>query len=128
MFNKTTLLTLASFLMLSGVAAGAFGAHGLQGKLSDRYLNIYEKAVFYQLIHGLGILIITALAVSDRFGSNILLLWSGFLMSLGTVIFSGSLYLLVLTNTPWLGAITPVGGMLLIIAWSALLLFSRRFY
>ncbi len=109
----------AIFLFL-GVACGAFGAHALQARLSSTDLGIWHTAVLYQLVHGLGLVLIAALPISHF--SELLLRWSGRLMVLGILLFSGSLYALVLTQTRTLGAITPIGGTALLLAW--LLLFA----
>jgi uncharacterized membrane protein YgdD (TMEM256/DUF423 family) len=116
LFKIKYLIIAGASLLMIGVIAGAFGAHGLQGKISDYYLKVYEKAVLYQLIHGLAIISLANLAIATN-GYCRLFLISGWLMFLGVVIFSGTLYLLVLTKISWLGAITPIGGTLFIIAW-----------
>jgi len=108
-------LVIAATLTLAlGVAAGAFGAHGLKRVLSADMLSVWHTAVLYQLVHALGMLAIAALGA--RFGSP-LLAWSGGLMFAGIVLFSGSLYVLALSGTKWLGAVTPLGGVLFIAAW-----------
>lgn len=99
-----------------GVAAGAFGAHGLKGMLTADRLEIFETAVRYQMYHSL------ALVASGILGSS----KAGWAFLLGVVVFSGSLYLLVLTEKRWLGAITPIGGVLLLVGWVFLALASRR--
>ena len=103
---------------LAGVSVlfGAFGAHGLKTRLSSNDLGIFETAVRYQIYHSLGILFIGTLGITKSFPDNILLIPT-YLMVAGIIIFSGSLYILVLTNTRWLGAITPIGGGLLIFSW-----------
>lgn len=113
------LFSLSALSMAIGVACGAFGAHGLRDTVSASDLNIWEKAVFYQLIHSLSALIVinSPSFITEKAARRISLLFLG-----GTVIFSGSLYLLVLTNTRWLGAITPIGGASFILAWVMLAL------
>ncbi|MAV69318.1 MAG: hypothetical protein CMG04_00685 [Candidatus Marinimicrobia bacterium] len=103
---------------LAGVSVlfGAFGAHGLKTRVSSDDLGIFETAVRYQMYHSLGILFISTLGITKSFPDNILLIPT-YLMVAGIIIFSGSLYILVLTNTRWLGAITPIGGGLLIFSW-----------
>lgn len=103
---------------LAGVSVlfGAFGAHGLKTRVSSDDLGIFETAVRYQMYHSLGILFISTLGITKSFPDNILLIPT-YLMIAGIIIFSGSLYILVLTSTRWLGAITPVGGGLLIFSW-----------
>lgn len=109
----------AAVLMATGVALGAFGAHALEATLSAARLNTFETGVRYQLIHGVGLLAIVGLGRGHR---------PAWLLAAGTVIFSGSLYVLVLTDTPWLGAVAPVGGTLMIAGWCwlALVLASHR--
>ncbi len=101
-------------LALLAVALGAFGAHALRERLEARDLEIFETAVRYQMYHALALLGVAWL--STRLAGP-LTGWAGWLMVAGTVVFSGSLYLLVLTGPRWLGAITPVGGVLLIAGW-----------
>ena len=111
----------ASLVMLLGVAAGAFGAHGLSSYFErfPQYEGTFDTAVRYQLVHGLALLAV-AWAGSQWPGG--LVNWAGYLFLLGIVIFSGSLYLLVLTRTGWLGAITPIGGVAFLAGWFCLLL------
>ena len=107
---------IGSILMALAVAAGAFGAHGLRGRLDAYSLSIYEKAVFYHFVHALGILIIALLARTD----TISLAGQGRaagLLFLGILIFSGSLYALSLSGVRILGAITPIGGIAFIAGW-----------
>lgn len=113
--NDRHLILAGALLLLTGVAAGAFGAHGLKRMLSPDSLAIWQTAVLYQLIHGLGMLLIAALA--PRLGSTALG-WAGALMLAGVLVFSGSLYVLVLTGIRWLGAITPIGGTAMIASWA----------
>ena len=101
-------------LALLGVALGAFGAHALRARLEPRDLEIFETAVRYQMYHALGLIGVAWL--STRLADP-LTGWAGWLMVAGTLVFSGSLYLLVLTGPRWLGAITPIGGVMLIAGW-----------
>lgn len=98
------------------VILGAFGAHGLKARVSEARLDVWHTACEYQFYHALGILLIVLLAA--QFSSH--LLPAAWVLLAGTLIFSGSLYLLVLTDTAWLGAITPIGGMTLIAGWCIL--------
>ncbi|WP_255535154.1 DUF423 domain-containing protein [Polynucleobacter sp. AM-26B4] len=103
----------------TGVAAGAYGAHALSQQLSPYLLNVFQTAVLYQLIHALALLGIVAL-LSQSIASKALLI-SASLMVVGTVLFSGSLYLLTLSA--WrVGVVTPLGGFMLISAWVSLLI------
>jgi uncharacterized membrane protein YgdD (TMEM256/DUF423 family) len=109
----------------TGVAAGAYGAHALSQKLSPYLLSVFQTAVLYQLIHALALLGIVALL--SQAGRSKTLLISASLMVMGTILFSGSLYLLTLSS--WrVGLITPLGGFLLISAWIVLLIagFSHK--
>ena len=105
----------AALNMFVAVGAGAFGAHGLKRMLSAEMLAVWQTAVTYHLIHGLGMLFL-ALA-SARMGSSVLST-AGWVMFAGIVMFSGSLYLLSLTGMRWLGPITPLGGAAFLASWA----------
>lgn len=108
-------LRLAALLGFSAVALGAFGAHGLKNVLSENgTLAIWQTAVLYHLAHAVATLVVA------RRQPLIPYVWTA-----GVVLFSGSLYILALTGTKWLGAITPFGGLLFLIGW-ALLFFTRE--
>ena len=96
------------------VVAGAFGAHGLEGRVSPNRLETFKTGVTYQMYHALALLFVGWAALQ---GSSGAVTWAGYAFILGIVIFSGSLYLLVLTDTGWLGAITPIGGVAFIAGW-----------
>lgn len=102
--------------MLS-VALGAFGAHLLEGRVADKYLDTWQTAVQYQMFHSIGLIAIAILMSSSLIGSLGSLNWAGYLMLAGIIIFSGSLYVLSLTGISILGAITPIGGVAFIAAW-----------
>ncbi len=105
------LFRMAAALCFLAVALGAFGAHGLKGLLeTNGTLAIWEKAVLYHFLHALALLVL-ALHPLIRPGPSLLLL-------AGIIIFSGSLYLLALTNVRWLGAITPLGGLCFLAGWA----------
>jgi uncharacterized membrane protein YgdD (TMEM256/DUF423 family) len=108
----------AGLLALS-VALGAFGAHGLKDKLDAYSMSVYEKAVFYQFIHALGILIVPlfakAGAISETSSTRVALV-----LFAGILFFSGSLYALALSGVRMLGAVTPIGGVCFIVGWSML--------
>lgn len=101
------------------VMMGAFGAHGLRGRLDAYSMGIYERAVFYQFIHAMGLLVVPILARMNALRPPAGTLVCALLLA-GIVIFSGSLYLLALTGTRWLGAVTPIGGLCFIAAWLVL--------
>jgi uncharacterized membrane protein YgdD (TMEM256/DUF423 family) len=111
-----TLLTLAGTLGFSAVLLGAFGAHGLRDRLAPALLEIYRTGVLYHLVHALVVLAVAFGA--DRLRRPRLV--AG-LFTAGIAIFSGTLYLLAITATLWLGAITPVGGLLLLAGWASLI-------
>ena len=106
--------TSGAALALLGVALGAFGAHALRASLSPSDIAIFETAVRYQMYHAVALFGVAWLATKLV---DPLMDWAGWLLVAGTVVFSGSLYLLVLTGTRWLGAITPVGGLMLVAGW-----------
>ncbi|MBK9126862.1 MAG: DUF423 domain-containing protein [Phycisphaerales bacterium] len=118
-----------SWLMLAAVngfvavAAGAFAAHALQS-LPERYLNAFKTGAEYQMYHALALLGVAALAgAADRAGAlaaRRAATVAGWCLLSGTIIFSGSLYALALTQIGWLGAITPIGGVLMLGGWAAL--------
>ncbi|CAM5183579.1 hypothetical protein CDEF62S_04645 [Castellaniella defragrans] len=112
--NPRLLILCGALCLASGVAAGAFGAHGLRRLVSPDLLDVWRTAAHYQMIHGLGLLLMAALwprlSPAPAF-------WAASAMFVGLVVFSGSLYALVLTGQKILGAITPVGGALMILSW-----------
>lgn len=109
------LLTIGCVLAGLGVAAGAFGAHMLKGRLDASMLAVYDTATRYQMYHAFGMLLagIAALVRGDR-----RLIQAGWFFAAGIVMFSGSLYGVALLEVRWLGAITPVGGLAFILGWS----------
>lgn len=112
--NERNLVIAGAINMFIAVACGAFGAHGLKKMLSDEMLAIWHTAVTYQVMHALGMIAVALLV--PKFG-GVALNWAGNLMLAGIVVFSGSLYLLALTGTRILGAITPIGGAAFLAAW-----------
>ena len=99
----------------AGVAAGAIMAHALDGRISESSLQVFDTAARYHVIHAIALVLLGFAAARWPIRS-----WNGpgLLMLAGTVIFSGSLYALALTDIAWLGAITPVGGFMLILSWA----------
>lgn len=106
-----------------GVGAGAFGAHALRARLEPRMLEVFETGARYQMYHAIALLFV-AWAASRWPGS--LTTASGWLLLAGTVLFSGSLYAMALTNVRALGAITPLGGVCFIAGWLCLALAAWR--
>lgn len=111
--SNPTILILASFLAALAVGLGAFGAHALEESLSPKRLETWNTAVTYHMWHALAL--IGLALVSKVFEVD--LTWSLNLIGAGIFVFSGSLYLLCLTDTSWLGAITPIGGICFILGW-----------
>jgi uncharacterized membrane protein YgdD (TMEM256/DUF423 family) len=105
------------------VAAGAFGAHALRGRLAPDLLAAFETGARYQMYHALALLAVAWAA--GRWPGH-LVVWSGWLFLAGTLLFSGSLYALALTGVRWLGAVTPFGGACFLAAWLTLALALRR--
>ncbi len=102
---------------MTGVFVGAFGAHGLESRLTPADLDTFETGVRYHMYHALGLFAVAW--VASRWPSPMTTA-AGWLLIVGIVIFSGSLYTLVLTGQRWLGAITPIGGVALVAGWAAL--------
>lgn len=109
------LIILAALNMIAAVGAGAFGAHGLKQMISADLLAVWQTGVLYHLIHALGLFIVALLAA--RYGAS-LFATAGLIMFVGIVLFSGSLYILALTGTRWLGIVTPIGGVAFLVSWA----------
>ena len=118
-----TFLMIAAISGLLAVAIGAFGAHGLKGKLTEDLMAVYQTGVQYHFYHTLALLLVGILALH---APQLSLNWSGYLFAVGILIFSGSLYVLALTGIKWLGAITPLGGLALMAGWATLALAVYR--
>ena len=103
-----TFLMLAAFFGFTGVALGAFAAHGLKGRLTEQYLAIFHTGVTYQLVHTLALFGVALLATHLP---GRLVTWAGVCFAVGIVLFSGSLYVLTMTGISKLGIITPFGGL-----------------
>ncbi|MBS4200754.1 DUF423 domain-containing protein [Bacillus sp. FJAT-49732] len=106
------------------VALGAFGAHGLEGKLEPKYLEVWKTGVTYQMFHALGLIAIGIIGRNIPVSS--LLSWSGWTMLIGIILFSGSLYILSTSGIKILGAITPLGGIAFLISWVLLIVFAVK--
>jgi uncharacterized membrane protein YgdD (TMEM256/DUF423 family) len=114
---QRTFLALGALSGALAVAAGAFGAHGLRGRLSPDLMAIFETAARYHMYHALALIAVAAIATRlQGRGADV----AGWLFVAGTVVFSGSLYLLALGGPRWLGAVTPLGGLCFIVGWVAL--------
>ncbi len=116
-------LVLAAASGFIAVAAGAFGAHALKTRLAPDLLAVFETAVRYQMFHVVGLIAVAWIATRSPSGAAAA---SGWCFVAGTLLFSGSLYLLALTGARWLGAITPVGGALFLAGWLLLAIAAWR--
>jgi uncharacterized membrane protein YgdD (TMEM256/DUF423 family) len=114
-----TFLLAGAIAGLVGVAFGAFGAHGLRGRLTPEMLAVFETGVRYQMYHALALLLTAALV--PRMPGKALVA-AGWLFTGGIVLFSGSLYLLAVTGVTVLGAITPIGGVAFLAGWLSLII------
>jgi len=113
--DAASLAALGALLAAIGVAAGAFGAHALRGRIDALSLQVFETGVRYQLIHALGIIVATLARERQPRGA----LAAGWLFAAGVVLFSGSLYGLAFGGPRALGAVTPLGGACFIAGWLA---------
>jgi uncharacterized membrane protein YgdD (TMEM256/DUF423 family) len=112
-----TFLLVGALAGVVGVALGAFGAHGLRGRLSPEMLAVFETGVRYHMYHALALLLVASIVgrIEGR-----LVVAAGWFFTAGIVLFSGSLYLLAVTGITLLGAITPFGGVAFLIGWACL--------
>jgi len=108
-------LILGSINGAAAVCMGAFGAHFLKTKISEDMLSVFQTAVQYHFYHSLGLMIIGILANYSKPEKYLGI--SGWMMFIGIILFSGSLYVLSTTTTRWIGIITPFGGLAFIISW-----------
>jgi len=117
-------LTAKLFLLVGSANAalavifGAFGAHALKARLDENLLKVFHTGVEYHFYHALGLILIGILIIN--LGINSWIKTAGWMMIVGIVLFSGSLYLLSILNLRWLGMITPIGGLLFILSWLSL--------
>jgi uncharacterized membrane protein YgdD (TMEM256/DUF423 family) len=112
-----TWLVIGSVMGFMSVAGGAFGAHALKARVSTEMLDVYTTGTRYLMLHATALLVVGL--VADR-ASGTSLSTAGWAFTVGTLIFTGSLWLLAGTGTRWLGAITPIGGLTLLVGWAAL--------
>lgn len=99
-------------LAFLAVAFGAFGAHGLRARVTPDMLAVWTTAVDYQMYHALALLLLGGIVLPPRLATA-----AGALFLAGIAVFSGSLYMLVLTDQRWLGAVTPIGGTCFLVGW-----------
>ncbi|MEQ9545350.1 MAG: DUF423 domain-containing protein [Marinobacter sp.] len=117
-------LVIGALLALVAVMAGAFGAHGLRDMVSARGLEVFQTAVTYQVYHSIALILVAILAGMEL-QRRLLAVASGFFLA-GILLFSGSLYVLVLTDIRWVGPITPIGGVCFMVGWALVLIAGLR--
>jgi uncharacterized membrane protein YgdD (TMEM256/DUF423 family) len=120
---RTNWFAVGAFAAAIGVTLGAFGAHALKSRVTEDLLAVFETGVRYQMYHALALLAV-AWAATRWPGPWINA--SGWLFTLGILIFCGSLYLMTFTGVRWLGAITPIGGVCFILGWIAMAVAALR--
>jgi len=118
-------VVLGSLSAFAGVALGAFGAHGLKNRVAPEMLVVWQTGVQYHLVHALGLLLIGILCHLMPEAATVRT--AGWAILVGTVLFSGSLYLLVLTGIKPLGMVTPFGGIAFLLGWLLLGIAAWRF-
>jgi uncharacterized membrane protein YgdD (TMEM256/DUF423 family) len=112
-----TWLLIGSIMGFLSVAGGAFGAHAIKARVEPQMMEVFTTGTRYLMLHAVALLALGLLA--DRLSGTSLTV-AGWALTAGTVIFTGSLWLLASTGTRWLGAITPIGGLTLLVGWAAL--------
>jgi uncharacterized membrane protein YgdD (TMEM256/DUF423 family) len=112
--KNQSILILGTVFMALGVLLGAFGAHALKNILVPEMLAVYKTGVEYQFYHAIGLLLIGVIGfhVKSKY-----IRWSGILISIGIILFSGSLYVLSISGIKAIGAITPIGGLAFVAGW-----------
>lgn len=113
---RGTWIVVGAVLAFLGVAAGAFGAHALEGRLPPDLVRVFETGARYHLVHALAL---TFVGLASARWTDPLWTAAGWSFVVGVVIFSGSLYALALTGVRWLGAVTPLGGLAFLAGWLA---------
>lgn len=122
--SPRSFITAGALFMVFAVGFGAFGAHMVQEMLTPDRFEVYQTGVEYHFYHALGLLLLGL--ISLKFPESKWLIWSGYFLIAGILIFSGSLYILTLTNTGWFGAMTPIGGVAFILGWIFLVIGVMR--
>ncbi len=118
-------LVAGALFALLAVMAGAFGAHGLRNLVSERGLEVFQTAVTYQMYHAIALLLVALLSTGAGLSRRLLTTAAGFFLA-GILLFSGSLYVLALTQVHWLGPVTPVGGVCFMMGWILLAVAGLR--
>ena len=112
-FTRSPWIAIGAINAVIAIAAGAFGAHALKATLDARRLGIFETASRYQMYHALALVLIGIIVAQGNPGVRC----AAWAIQGGVIVFSGSLYLLALTDVSWLGAITPFGGVAMMVGW-----------
>ncbi|MBW4517504.1 MAG: DUF423 domain-containing protein [Timaviella obliquedivisa GSE-PSE-MK23-08B] len=124
-------LAIAALLAGSSVALGAFASHGLEDKLTERALEIFETATRYQMYHALALGLVAVLLIQGELMQGVMaqpwLNAAGYAFIVGVIFFSGSLYALSFSGIKVLGAITPIGGVALMVGWGCLAIAAFSF-
>ena len=120
MIIHSSFILVGALFAATSVALGAFGAHALQSRVTKERLETFQTGVQYQFYHSIGIILTGIIAPFLK--GNVYIIWASWLMICGILLFSGSLYLLVLTDKRWFGIITPFGGLAFIAGWLMLAL------
>lgn len=118
-----TWIVVGAVLAFLGVAAGAFGAHALEGRVAPDLVRAFETGARYHLVHALAL---TFVGLASARWADPLWTAAGWLFVVGVVVFSGSLYALALTGVRWLGAVTPLGGVAFLAGWLAVVAAAWR--
>ncbi|SHE78380.1 Uncharacterized membrane protein YgdD, TMEM256/DUF423 family [Seinonella peptonophila] len=121
-----TMIILGSINMAFAIALGAFGAHGLEGRVSERMIANWQTGAHYHLIHALAIVVVGLLFLKAGIHTSWLSL-AGWTFFAGILFFSGSLYLMALTGVTKLGMITPIGGVAFIVGWIFVTIFASKY-
>jgi uncharacterized membrane protein YgdD (TMEM256/DUF423 family) len=124
LFWSRTFLIFAGISGAMAVAAGAYASHGLAAMVEPRLVDMFDKAAHYQLVHAVALLALAMLSTFKFF--RVWSVISGVLFAAGIVLFSGSLYIRVLTDDPAWGSVTPTGGVCFILGWIALVIAGLR--
>jgi uncharacterized membrane protein YgdD (TMEM256/DUF423 family) len=118
------LLILAGLAGFTAVAMGAFGAHAFRGTMAPDMFANYQTGALYHLVHAAALFGAALLARDDNAAR--LAIWAGLAFAVGIVFFSGSLYVLAITGQKWLGAVTPIGGVLFLAGWALIAIAGAR--
>ena len=116
--DKRWIVIIGGIYGFTAVALGAFGAHALKAMVTPERLATWQTAIDYQMFHSLALIAIYLISLNQQSAK---LSYAAIFQSLGVLVFSGSLFLLVLTDTNWLGMITPIGGVFMLLGWLILI-------